>query len=357
MNSRDRVLAAINHQPVDRVPTDIWAAPEVWNGLRARFGTEENVREALHIDGIIDVRPPYVGPPFAACPADAGLDFQVYYGVWGAGLRWVDHGTGRYLEQINYPLAHAQTVADLDSFSWPTADWFDYSGLLDLAAAQHATRVVMCGYMSPVYLHGLLRGIEQSYMDPLAEPELTEELLHRVCEFEYQRHRRAFEAADGLIDIAQVSDDLGCQTGPLMSLAVYRKFYRPHHERFIGLCREFGIKVFHHDDGGMRVFLPDLVELGIDVLNPVQHTCAGMEMTALKRDFGRQVCFHGGVENQQILPFGTPDDVRAEVRRCIDALASDRTGYILASCHNLQSVTPLENVLAMYDEAWHYGCF
>lgn len=357
MNSRERVLAAIDRRPVDRVPTDIWATQEVWNALQARFGTEEEIRQALHIDGIVDVRPAYTGPRFAPCPQDAGMDFKVYYGVWRAGLRWVNHGTGRYLEQINYPLANATSIADLDAFDWPSAEWFDYKGLRAMASAQQKTRVVMCGYMSPIYLHGLLRGMEQSLMDPLAEPEFTEEMLRRVCDFEYQRHRRAFEAADGTIDVAQVTDDLGCQTGPLMSLAVYRKFYKPHHERFIGLCREFGIKIFHHDDGGMRPFLPDLIELGIDILNPVQWACPGMEMTALKRDFGGKICFHGGVENQKILPFGTPDEVRAEVRHCIDALASDRTGYILAPCHNLQSVTPIENILAMYDEAWNYGRF
>jgi uroporphyrinogen decarboxylase len=357
VNSRERILAAIRRQPVDRVPTDIWATPEVWDALRARFGTEEDVRQTLHIDGIVDVRPAYIGPPLASSPADAGLDFQVYYGVWGAGLRWIGHGTGRYLEQVNYPLANARTVADLEAFPWPSADWFDYAGLRAIAARRHETRVVKCGYMSPVYLHNILRGMEQSLMDPLAEPELTEELLRRVCDFEYERHRRAFAAAAGLIDVAEVTDDLGCQTGPLMSLAAYRKFYKPHHERFIALCREFGVKVFHHDDGGMRPFLPDLVEMGIDILNPVQWTCPGMELTALKRDFGGRVCFHGGIENQKILPFGTPDEVRAEVRHCIDALASDRTGYILAPCHNLQSITPLENIVAMYDEAWRYGRF
>lgn len=164
-----------------------------------------------------------------------------------------------------------------------------------------------------------------------------------------------FEACAGLIDVAQVTDDLGSQAGPLISLKVYREFYRPHHERFIKLCHEFGIKVFHHDDGSCRAFLPDLVGLGIDLLNPIQWTCPGMDMAELKREYGKRVCFHGAVENQKILPFGTPAEVRAEVRHCIDSLASDGTGYILAPCHNLQVVTPVENIIAMYDEAYTYG--
>ena len=108
-------------------------------------------------------------------------------------------------------------------------------------------------------------------------------------------------------------------------------------------------------DLAIRPFLPDLVEMGIDILNPIQSLCPGMEMEGLKRDFGRSLCFHGGIDNQQIMPFGTPDEVRAEVRRAIDTLAGDGTGYIVAPCHNLQVASPVENIIAMYDEAWRYG--
>jgi uroporphyrinogen decarboxylase len=105
----------------------------------------------------------------------------------------------------------------------------------------------------------------------------------------------------------------------------------------------------------MSQFLPDLVADGIDILNPVQHNCPGMEMAPLRETWGERLAFHGGVENQSVLPFGTPAAVRAEVRRCIDALAPERTGYMVASCHNLQAVTPVENILALYDEARAYG--
>ena len=131
--------------------------------------------------------------------------------------------------------------------------------------------------------------------------------------------------------------------------------FSPVGQRRSDLCHEFGIKVFHHDDGGCRPFLPLLIEMGIDILNPIQWTCPGMDMQELKSEFGDKICFHGAIENQRILPFGTPEEVRGEVRHCIDALASDGTGYILASCHNLQVNTPVENIIAMYDEAWQYG--
>lgn len=349
MNPRERILAAINRQPVDRVPTDIWATREVWAKLLAHFGESSDIGRELHIDGFAGVGPEYIGPPLPPVAADESVDF------WGIRTRRMPHEGGAYDEQSAYPLANAKTIDDLNRYSWPQADWFDYSGMRDKAREAGRTQAVQCGYMAPFYFHNLLRGLEQSLVDPLADPELTHHLVGRVSDFFYDHHRKMFEACQGFIDVAQVTDDLGSQTGPLISMDLYLEFYAPHHQRFINLCHEFGIKVFHHDDGSCRPFLPVLVEMGIDILNPVQWTCPGMNMTELKAAFGDRICFHGAIENQRILPFGTPEEVRAEVRHCIDALAGNGTGYILASCHNLQVNTPVENIIAMYDEAWTYG--
>jgi uroporphyrinogen decarboxylase len=345
MNHRERVLAAIERKPVDRIPTDIWATGEVWEKLRAYFGEGVDIAEALQIDGMRSVAPDYIGPELQAMGEGETVN------IWGMAHRRTPYEGGVYDEQVAWPLAGAKTVDDLVRYRWPDADWFDYSRMREQARAARQTHAVQCGYMAPFYYHNLLRGLEQSLIDPLDDPEFTHELLRRICDYFYDFHRRAFEACDGLIDVAQVTDDLGSQTGPLISRQVYEEFYAPHHQRFIDLCHEFGIKVFHHDDGSCRAFLPRLVEMGIDILNPIQWTCPGMDRAELKEEFGSRICFHGGVDNQRILPFGTPEEVRAEVRACIDTLASDGTGYILAPCHNLQAITPVENILAMYDEA------
>jgi len=274
---------------------------------------------------------------------------------WGARTMEIRHLGGTYNEQVFYPLAFARSIDDLDEYNWPTTDWFDYSQLAEQARELRSERAVKCGYMAPFTYHNRLRGLERSLIDPLDAPEFTHALIDRLCDFIYDHHRRMFEAADGLIDISEVTDDLGTQTGPMISMATYEQFYAPQHKRFIDLCRQFGIRVFHHDDGGIRPFIPRLVEMGIDVLNPIQWTCPQMEMDELKAEFGERICFHGAIDNQRTLPFGTPDEVRAEVRRCIDSLASDGTGYILAPCHNIQGHTPMENIIAMYDEAQEYG--
>jgi uroporphyrinogen decarboxylase len=310
-----------------------------------------DVLAALHIDGMAGVGAKYVGPPLPAVPAGETVNF------WGMKTRRMAYATGVYDEQYLYPLASAKTLDDLERYPWPSADWFDYSEMAAAARTAREKKVVQCGYMAPFYYHNKLRGLEASLMDPHDGPEFTRHLLNRLCDFFYEHHYRMFDACKGLIDVAQVTDDFGSQTGPLIGLKTFREFYRPHMQRFIDLCHGFGIKVFHHDDGAIRPLLPDLVEMGIDILNPVQSICPGMERAGLKRDFGHALCFHGGIDNQHILPFGTADEVRAEVRDAIDALASDQTGYILAPCHNLQAVTPVENILALYDEAWEYGRF
>ena len=350
MNSRERMLAVIDRQAVDRIPTDMWATGEVWGKLRDHFGEDADITSELHIDGMAGFfGPDYIGPSRPELPAGGSADY------WGVRRKQVAHEGGAYDEQSFCPLATAQTIDDLDAYAWPKADWFDYSGMRAKAVNAGRTHAVQCGYMSPFGIHNLLRGLEQSLVDPLIEPEFTHSLVGRISDFLYDDHRRMFEACEGLIDVAQVADDLGSQTGPLISLELYQEFYAPHHKRFINLCHEFGIKVFHHDDGSCRPFLPLLVEMGIDILNPIQWTCPGMDMQELKSEFGDKVCFHGAIDNQEILPFGTPEEVRGEVRHCIDALASDGTGYILASCHNMQVNTPVENIIAMYDEAWQYG--
>ena len=349
MTSRERMLAAIRREPLDRVPTDIWATPEVWTKLRDHFGDGIDVRAELGVDGMAGIAPDYVGPALPEAPPGETLDF------WGMRRRTVAHAGGTYAELIHNPLAQARTVADLDAYAWPRSEWFDYSALRERAAAARQIQVVQCGYMAPFYYHNLLRGLELSLFDPVDDPAFTHALLERLCGFFYDHHRRMFEACGDLVDVAQVTDDLGCQTGPLIGLPTYREFYAPWHRRFCDLCHEFDIAVMHHDDGGCRDFLPDLLDMGIAVLNPVQHNCPGMDMAGLKADFGDRLCFHGAVDNQAVLPFGTMADVRAEVRRCIDALAADGTGYVVAPCHNLQGITPVDNILAMYDEALTYG--
>ena len=345
MTPRERMLAAIQHQPVDRLPTDIWATPEVWARLKEHFQTSDtaDVIEKLGIDGFAGASPRYIGPPLK----DEG---GIHYDEWGMGYRAQGYGTGDYDEQVVYPLADAQTIEDLEKYPWPSPDWYDYSDIARQALA-HPDRAIKSGYTAPFYFHNKLRGLEQSLIDPLEKPEFTHFLLQRISDVFTEYHRRCFEAAHGLLHVTEVTDDFGSQHGLMISPKIFDRFYREPMQRGIDLAHEYEIIVFHHDDGDNRKLLPRLIEMGIQVLNPIQWRCGDWDLRALKQQFGEKLCFHGGVDNQQTLPFGTPAEVRAEVRMLKQTLGQDGTGYIIAPCHNIQSITPLENIIAMYEAA------
>ena len=154
-----------------------------------------------------------------------------------------------------------------------------------------------------------------------------------------------------MIDQTQVTDDFGSQNSLLISPRSFDKFFREPMQRSIDLAKSYDIIVFHHDDGDLRKLLPRFIEMGMQVLNPIQWRCGDWDLDELKRDYGEDLCFHGGVDNQYTLPFGTPEEVAAEVRRLKKTLGADGTGLIIAPCHNIQANTSVENIITMYETA------
>ena len=177
MNRRARILAAIEQRPVDRIPTDIWATPEVQAKLQDLFGCDTFIEtwDHLHIDGIVGIAPDYVGP---ALP-DVGPERRI--NEWGFVNRWQGHASGGYWEQEVYPLADAETIADIDAYDWPQPSWYDYSVLRDKAAA-HPERAIMYGYIAIFFYHNLLRGLELSLMDLALRPEFSAHLIRRISD-------------------------------------------------------------------------------------------------------------------------------------------------------------------------------
>ena len=343
MNYRERVLAAINHQPLDRFPTDIWAVDEVRHRLKEQCGVSEwrGVLDALDIDGIIELNPPYVGPTLP------DLGDGLVQNAWGMVDRLQQYATGVYWEQVGYPLAEAETIADIDAYAWPDPDWYDYGALPDLCAAQ-GERVIGIGYTAIFFYHNKLRGLEQSMLDLAMRPEFSRHLIRRIADFFLEYHTRCYEAAGSAMHLTQVTDDYGSQTGLLISQRMFAEYYQGWMQRAMDLAKSYGHKVFHHDDGAIMPLIPTLVEMGIDILNPIQWRCKGMDREVIGREFGGEICFHGGVDNQETLPFGTAEDVREEVALNLAYLGQTGSGYILAPCHNIQANTPMENILAMY---------
>jgi len=364
MTHRERILAAVNHQPIDRIPTDMWATPEVQEILFDHFDIKigkETKTDTIHlmggylsrgveallqlwdrlgVDGIIEVSPPYMGNK-------QFTKEEIFYTEWGFGYKEIGYGRGVYHEQVVYPLDGISSIEEMEAFSWPNPDDYDYDALPALID-QCGDRAISCGYHAVFTFHQYLRGLELNMMDPLMNPEFSEVLIQKITDFFLEYHKRCFIAAKGRIDFTQVTDDWGSQNGLLSSIEIFNEFYKTAMQRGIDLAKSYDINVFHHNDGDCRDLLPTLVDMGIDILNPIQWSCGDWDLAELKRMYGKDVCFHSAVDNQYTLPFGTPVDVQKEVRHLIETLASDGTGFILGPCHNLQSNTSVENILVLY---------
>jgi uroporphyrinogen decarboxylase len=191
-------------------------------------------------------------------------------------------------------------------------------------------------------------------VDLVENPEIVHYCLGKMFELAYQNTLRIFDAIPGRVTCAYVAEDMGAQTDLMISPKHIREFLFPGMKRIIDLTHQAGAFAFHHNDGNCTRILPELVTLGIDSLNPIQWRAAGMDRAALKARYGSQIIFHGGVDNQYTLPFGTVAEVRQEVRDNLRILGAGG-GYILAPCHNIQPVTPIENILAMYETCYEEG--
>ncbi|MDX9974609.1 MAG: uroporphyrinogen decarboxylase family protein [FCB group bacterium] len=345
MTGRERWLAVLNRETPDRVPMDYWATEEATRNLLAHLACDyDEMLRRLHIDAPYGATGKYVGPP-----PRQGED------IWGVHYKDIEYGTGQYAEAVSSPLARYESVEEIEAnYTWPSPDWWDYSHLPeDIKGKEH--RPIRGGGSEPLLLYMKLRGDQQAYMDLLANPEIVHYCLDKLFDLAYEDTRRILESIPGQVMITYVAEDLGGQDNLLYSKEQIREFLLPRMKRMMDLAKQGGAFVFTHTDGACREIIPDLIETGSQVLNPIQWRCPGMEREGLKRDFGDKLIFHGAVDNQQTLPFGTIEDVRNEV---IDNLAilGEGGGYILGPCHNIQAVTAPEKVIALYEtghaEGW-----
>ncbi|MGQ9591739.1 MAG: uroporphyrinogen decarboxylase family protein [Planctomycetota bacterium] len=341
MTPRERWLALLAGRSADRIPADYQATAETTARLLRELGCpdEEALWARLGIDGRRAAEPRWKLPHHPDDPlADA----------WGVRYERIDYGAGAYEEAVWHPLARAESPADLARHRWPDPEDYDYSPVAEAVERSDGLHPILAGCYEPFLLYGKLRGLELAFEDLALRPALVEAILGRILDFYEEHHRRIFEAGRGRIDLTWVAEDLGSQTGPLMSLETYRRFLLPGQIRMAELARRYGVHVLYHTDGAARIFLPDLVDrVGIELLDPVQWRSSGMDREGLVRDFGRQIVFHGSIDNQRTLAFGTPEDVAAEVREAARIFSGAR--WICGPCHNIQPITPMENVVALYE--------
>jgi len=380
VNSRGRVRKALNHQEADHVPFDLGGtfatgmAVHTYRGLLQHLGLGERkievgdkMQQLAVIDEDVlrllkvDVRPILPNPPAGWQPSfTRDGEYEYYTDEWGIRYRKPLEG-GFYFDVVEHPLQHVTTPTELNRYPWPDPDDpARYAGLRERALrlqAEIGASLIGRGFVPGIFEFSfLLRGFENFYMDLAGNPTLACALMDRVMEIK-KRYRVNFLAEVGdLVDVVTTSDDLSSQHGPLISPKMYRELVKPRHrEYFATIKARTKAKLFLHSCGSVVKLLPDLIEMGVDIVNPVQVSAAGMDTAKLKREFGRDLTFWGGgVDTQCVLPMGTPQQVRDEVRRRIEDLAPGG-GFVFATVHNVQADVPPENFRAMW-EAWlEYG--
>lgn len=376
MTPRERVLTALNLQQPDRVPVDLGQAGGDGITLRAyenlirhlglperpiRVGAKQSQSALVDEDVLerfrVDFRRLDLGAPDGWKDQPVGEDgYRDEFGL----VRRRPH-EGFYYDLVASPMADIDTVEGIEQHGWPDPDDPGrYRGLRERAERLHkgSDYAVVLQVNCAFFLRcAELRGWENFYMDLAGDPDFASALMNRYLDIRLRIAERALEEVGDNLDIVMVStDDLGMNDRTIVSPQMYRDLIKPIQRRMFDFFRNrTHAKRFYHTDGAVYPIIEDLIEIGIESLNPIQVSAAGMGDTArLKAEFGDRIAFWGGIDTHRVLPYGTPEDVRKEVRKRIRDLGAGG-GYVLCSVHNIQPEVPPENVVAMFDSAYELG--
>lgn len=371
MKPRERVLAALEHEEPDRIPLDFLGGVssitlQAYVKLKEYLGLAWEGEKYDTWNGMVTIDPEILrlfGIDFRKISLNlpAGWKLKRYpdgtfLDEWG--LRRKPSPDGLYNEIVP-TLQNAIEKEDIDNHPWPNPD---APGLVD-GLEREAKELEKAGWAVAAASIGggifeiawWLRGFTNFIKDLYKNPSFACYLLDKITNIQISLFDIFLGEVGDYIIMVQIEDDLGSQTGPLIPLSLYRKYVKPYHKKLCDFIRKrTDAKIMIHSDGAIETFIPDLIDVGIDVLNPVQPLAIGMDTKNLKEKYGDKICFHGGIDTQKVLPCGTPKEVEEEVIKRIRDLASNG-GYILAPSHNIQVDTPPENIIIMYKVAQKYG--
>jgi len=354
MDSYERVKAAVSHQNPDRVPCDYTAEKEVTQGLCDYFGlqTQSELLKVLGIDRR-SIGPKYIGPSLKQFPDGS------YESFVSGGPVYKDFPSplgGINPSIVQFPWADVVKPGDLEGrFGWcGQIDWWDFSVIPDrIAALESEDHYWISAHGDPSGLQHLEMWVgDEKFLYLLAaEPDLARSMIEKHNEYRLEHALRTLEAGKGRIHELNGGGDYGTQIGLTISAGMFRKYFKDIYSNFYKeIKKHFDVEIFFHSCGGISNLIPELIEVGVTILDPIQVGARGMDINGLKSNFGSRLVFHGAIDIQHLLPNGTEDEVRQHVRQTISCLGRDG-GYILAPTHALQVDIPLRNILAMYEEA------
>ncbi len=360
LNHNQRWLRTVNRKEVDRLPTFYSATDEFTDSLKKYMGKELDtilydyfdIGYRFQGDGMEAKawEPVYIGPELKK------YSDGTFENIWGSRQKYADYGSGKYTETIQFALAEAESVKDINDHQWPQVDWYDYESILP-AIEKFNEYPFMVGYLAPGWFAWEVRGMSQFLIDCLENKAIVEAILTNICDFGYEYFKKIIEAIKGHIGrnvhCIHLADDWGTQQGLLMNPSVFDDFFAPHYRRIIDLAHSADLKVEFHTCGSAIKIFRRLIDVGVDIMNPIQTSAADMIPTKIKKEYGNEISFSGGIDVQQILPKSTPAEVKKEVFSVIDAMG-ENAGYFPGPSHNIQAGTPPENIIAMYQAIHEY---
>lgn len=364
---RERVITALNHKEPDRIPRDLGGShatlcPSIAERLYNYYGIYDSIEisdsrtrsvkvsEQVLSRFDIDTRWVYVKPasnPESRIKRRESGDLIT--DEWG--MEFILHPGEIHPEYIRFPLSNAVGKSDIDKHSWP--DPYDPARKEGLRS--EVKRYYDEGFAVGISFGGVwerswyLRGMDRIMIDLVTDTSFAQTLLWKIMELQISMYETILNEIGEFLSIVCFSSDMGTQSSLLISPELWRKHIRPLDEEFVKLFKQqTDAKIAHHTCGAVRPLIADYIEMGIDVLNPVQTTALGMNPFELKREFGKDICFWGGVDTQKVLPFGSEEDVIKNVYEIVEAFG-DNGGYLFATCQNIQDDVPVENIITMFD--------
>lgn len=354
MNSKERVQAAINLKEPDRTPMDFSANKGTLDKLfvKLEVSSYKQILDLLKID-ILDIRgvvePEYEGP----VPKEAELSDGIKMNFWGMKKKTMETATGPEEIYVDFIFEDANSVEVYKNHRWPEVSWFDFS-TIDKKLEFWDDFAIMASGASVFQHPTFLRGFENLLTDMVANKRMATYLMDKFTDFYLQYFDRLFSQAGGKIDIFRIADDLGMQDRPLMSLEMFEEMIVPRLGKLIDMAHSHNVKVMFHSCGSIDLYIEKLIEIGVDILDPIQVRANNMEPKRLKKKYGDRICFHGGIDTQYVLPKLSKEEVKTNVTKIMDILG-DGGGFILAPSHVLQTDVPLRNIKALYETGYKYG--
>lgn len=354
MNSKERVLAVLNHQEPDRVPLSYAGAnADIDSRIKSHFGLAPDDNDGLLAALQVDTRRVYVAYTGPCIHPD--VDGRQVNQLWGIRTRWIENESGGYWDFCDFPLKDAAIEA-VEAWPMPSPDDFDYTSIPQQCEKYGDYFVI---YGSPgvgdiINSTGMLRTMEQVLIDLALENPAGLRIFERKCATELAVMERVLDAAKGGIDMIWIGEDLGMQKGPIISLEMYRKLLRPKHQKFVDLAGSFNVPVMIHSCGSSSWAFNDFIDMGITVVDTLQPEAAKMAPTYLKETYGDKLCFHGCISTAGPMAYGTVEDTVAYVKDTLKIMKPGG-GYIMAPTHMIQDNSPTENVIAVYEAALKHG--